>query len=257
MPLDFSLDHMGPLTTTVRDAALVLQVIAGHDQRDDTSSRAAVSPYMPAEHVSLRGVKIGRPVNFYNEHLQPEVRTAYEKSLGAAESLGAVIIDIRVPDIAAINIVGRVILMSEASALMERHMGKRDQFGADVLALLDQGRLLPATDYINAQRLRRMFQQEFARVWESVDLVFTPTSPVVAPRIGDGTVDIDGHSEDTRIASTRFVRAINVLGLPAVSLPCGVGENNLPIGLQIVGPAFSEPRVFLASACLEASLSQE
>ena len=255
MPLDFSLDHMGPLTTTVRDAALVLQAIAGHDQRDDTSSRAPISPYMPAEHVSLLGVKVGRPVNFYSERMQPEVRTAYEKSLAAAESLGAVIIDIPVPDIAAINIVGRVILMSEASALMERHMDKRDQFGPDVLALLDQGRLLPATDYINAQRLRRMFQQEFARVWENVDLVFTPTSPIVAPRIGDGTVGIDGLSEETRIASTRFVRAINVLGLPALSLPFGTGENNLPIGLQIIGPAFSEASIFQAAACLEGHCS--
>jgi aspartyl-tRNA(Asn)/glutamyl-tRNA(Gln) amidotransferase subunit A len=251
MPLDFSLDHMGPLTTTVRDAALVLQAIAGYDRRDDTSSRATVSPYLPAEDVSLRGVKVGRPVNFYNERMQPEVRTAYKKSLAAAESVGAVIIDIQVPDIAAINIVGRVILMSEASALLERHMDKRDQFGPDVLALLDQGRLLPATDYINAQRLRRMFQQEFARVWESVDLVFAPTSPIVAPRIGDATVDIDGHSEDTRIASTRFVRAINVLGLPALSLPFGTGESNLPIGLQIIGPAFSEASIFQAAACLE------
>jgi aspartyl-tRNA(Asn)/glutamyl-tRNA(Gln) amidotransferase subunit A len=254
MPLDFSLDHMGPLTTNVRDAAVVLEAIAGFDQRDDTSSRSAVPSYQPPDNVSLRGVRIGRPENFFNERLQPEVRQAYDKALATAESLGAVVVDIRVPDIAAINIIGRVILMSEASALMERHLGDRERFGADVLLLLDQGRLLPATDYVNAQRLRRVMQKEFSRLWDRVDLIFTPTAPIVAPRIGEAAVEIDGVDEDTRMASTRFVRALNVLGLPALSIPCAKAPGGLPIGLQIIGKAFAEARIFLAGAALEAQL---
>ena len=102
----------------------------------------------------------------------------------AAEHAGAKITPVRVPDIAAINAVGRIILMSEASALMEPFLDRRDSFGADVLALFDQGRLLPATDYVNAQRLRRMMQREFRAVWESVDCLLTPTAPIGAPKIG-------------------------------------------------------------------------
>lgn len=260
MPLDFSLDHMGPLTATVCDAAVVLQAIAGYDRRDDTSSRKPVADYLPLAALPLRGsplrgVRIGRPVNFYNQSVQPEVRDSYEKSLTLAQASGAVIVDIEVPDIAAINVVGRVILMSEASALLERYMDRRELFGDDVLALLDQGCLLPATDYVNAQRLRRLMQQEFSLLWKSVDLIFTPTSPIVAPEIGQATVEISGVAEDTRMASTRFVRAFNVLGLPAISLPCGKGEFGLPVGLQIVGKAFSEAQIFQAAACVEYSLA--
>jgi aspartyl-tRNA(Asn)/glutamyl-tRNA(Gln) amidotransferase subunit A len=144
-----------------------------------------------------------------------------------------------------------VILLSEASALMEPCLDQREKFGADVLALLDQGRLLPATDYVNAQRLRRVFQREFAKVWDQVDLLFTPAAPIIAPKIGQATVEIDGVTEDTRIASTRLVRGFNVLGVPALSLPCGKGAFDMPVGLQIVGRAFDEARMFEAAACME------
>ena len=160
---------------------------------------------------------------------------------------------LRVPDIAAINAVGRVILLAEASALMEPHLDRRDRFGADVLALFDQGRLLPATDYVNAQRLRRLAQREFRKLWTEVDCLLIPTTPNTAPAIGQATLAIDGEMEDVRLASTRFVRGINVLGLPALSLPCGLDERGLPIGLQIVGPEFAEATVLRAGAALEDS----
>jgi aspartyl-tRNA(Asn)/glutamyl-tRNA(Gln) amidotransferase subunit A len=254
MPLDFSLDHMGPLTTTVRDAAFTLEALAGYDSRDDTSSKTIPGKYVPPENPSIAGWKIGRPENFFTERVQPEIMAAYEHSLAVAKSLGAEIVPVRMPDIGAINIVGRMILMSEASALMERYMGRRENFGADVLALLDQGRLLAATDYVNAQRMRRVMQKEFAKIWGQIDLLFTPTSAIIAPKIGQSTVEIEGVPEDTRMACTRFVRPINVLGIPALSLPCGKGELGMPVGLQIIGKAFSEARIFEAGACLESEL---
>jgi aspartyl-tRNA(Asn)/glutamyl-tRNA(Gln) amidotransferase subunit A len=253
MPLDFSLDHMGPMTLTVRDAALTLEALAGYDSRDDTSSRNVPGRYLPPDQPSIAGWRIGRPENFFNERIQPEVRAAYEEVLARAERLGAQIVPVRMPDIAAINVVGRMILMSEASALLERHMDRRESFGADVLALLDQGRLLAATDYVNAQRLRRLMQKDFARIWTDIDVLLTPTSAIVAPKIGQTTVEIDGVPEDTRMAATRFVRPFNVLGIPALSLPCGAGEAGMPLGLQIVGKAFDEAKLFEAGACLTES----
>lgn len=254
MPLDFSLDHMGPLTMTVRDAALTMEALAGYDSRDDTSSRTAPGRYLPPDNPSIAGWKIGRPENFFTERVQPGIMAAYEQSLAVAKSLGAEIVLVQMPDIAAINIVGRLILMSEASALMERYMDRRESIGADVLALLDQGRLLAATDYVNAQRMRRVMQRDFAKVWNQIDVLFTPTSAIIAPKIGQTTVEINGLAEDTRMASTRFVRPFNVLGLPALSLPCGKGELGMPASLQIIGKAFSEAKILEAGACLEANL---
>jgi len=251
MPLDFSLDHMGPLTRSVRDAAVTLQASAGFDPRDETSSQEPVGNYLPEQGCPIRELRIGVPQNFYFERLDPDVDMAVRRMLATAESLGACILPVRVPDIEAVNAVGRVILLAEASALTEKYIGNRDQFGSDVLALLDQGRLLPATDYVNAQRLRRMMQRDFAHLWSQVDCLFTPTTPMAAPKIGEKTAQLGDFVEDVRLAATRLVRGINVLGLPAISIPCGRDRLGLPVGLQIVGRPFDEALILRVAAALE------
>ena len=251
LPLDFSLDHMGPLTRSVRDAGVILNAIAGHDARDDTSSRRPVKDYVPPPDISLRGVRIGLPENFYFAHVDPAVETGVKAMARAAESLGAEIATVRVPDIAGLNAVGRIILLAEASALMEPHLASREKFGADVLALLDQGRMLPATDYINAQRLRRLIIRDFTALFRRIDCLFTPTTPTGAPRIGQPTVRAGDRDEDTRIATTRLVRGVNVLGVPALSIPCGFDAEEMPLGLQIIGRAFEEDVILKVGAALE------
>jgi aspartyl-tRNA(Asn)/glutamyl-tRNA(Gln) amidotransferase subunit A len=251
MPLDFSLDHMGPLARSVRDAALTLDVLAGYDPRDETCSQRPVDSYVPPQGGAIPGLRIGWPENFYFDRIDPAVVSGLKRMAAAAEQAGARITPVRVPDIAAINAVGRVILMSEASALMELFLGRRDSFGADVLALLDQGRLIPATDYVNAQRLRRIMQREFRAVWENVDCLLTPTAPMGAPKIGQATVRIGDETEDVRLASTRLVRAINVLGLPAVAMPCGLDAEGMPLGAQIIGKPFDEATLLRVAAAIE------
>jgi aspartyl-tRNA(Asn)/glutamyl-tRNA(Gln) amidotransferase subunit A len=251
LPLGYSLDHMGPLTRTVRDSALVLNAIAGHDPRDPASSRRAVSEYLPEDGCSIRELRIGVPENFYFDRIDPEVEAAVRGAILQAESLGAIVKPVTVPDIPGLNAVARVTLLAEASAVLEPFLKDRSLFGADVLALLDQGRLVPATDYVNAQRLRRRFQRQFDALWKDVDCLITPATPAPAPRIGDTTVELGGVEEDVRLAATRLVRAINPLGLPAVSMPCGISVAGLPIGLQIVGPAFDEATLLRLGAALE------
>ena len=251
MPLDFSLDHMGPLTRTVRDAALVLQALAGRDERDETSSHAAVDSYVPAEGVSIRGLRVGVPANFYFDQVDPEVAAAVRKMVQLAAGLGADVSVVPVPDSAALNAVGRVILMSEASAVFERYNDRRDEFGADVRTLFDQGQLLAATDYVNAQRLRRQFRDAFLGVFDGIDVLMTPTAPTVAKRIGETTILVGGVEEDFRLATTRLVRGVNVLGFPAISMPCGFGEAGMPIGLQLIARPFAERVMLEMAAALE------
>ena len=254
MPLDFTLDHMGPLTQTVRDAAICLQALAGYDSRDDSSSRAAVENYVPPAEVSIRGLRVGVPENFYFDRVDSEILKAVRRTIDRAKAMGATLVNVRVPDIEALNVVGRVILLSEASACMTPYLSDRSQFGADVLSLFDQGRLVAATDYVNAQRLRRGFQRDFARILEGVDCLITPTAPVFPAIIGQNEVDINGAKEDTRLATTRFVRGINVLGLPALSIPCGLSPARLPMSAQIIGRPFEEALLFRAGAALEEPL---
>jgi aspartyl-tRNA(Asn)/glutamyl-tRNA(Gln) amidotransferase subunit A len=248
LPLDFSLDHVGPLTRTVRDASLVMNAIAGFDRRDDTSSGQPVPDYVPGSgDVSLSGSRIGIPENFFNEGVSPAVASAFDHALKSAEKRGAKLVPVTVPAPGEINVVGRLILLVEASAAMEPYLARRSDFGADVLTLLDQGQLISGADYVNAQRLRRLYQKRWAAVWEHSDVVFTPTVPIEAPLIGQTAV----AGEDVRSVSTRFARPFNVLGLPAVSVP--LPASGLPVGLQIVGKAFEERQIIAMATSLAAS----
>ena len=244
LPLDFSLDHMGPLTRSVRDAALCLQALAGPDPLDDTSSPEPVDDYLPPAHVSLQNVRIGVPENYYFDQVDPAVHSSVRKMVQLAAGLGAKVEVIRVPDIAAMNATARVILLSEASATMERFQSRRLEIGPDVRALLDQGRFLAATDYVNAQRARRVFRDQFLELFRRVDVIFTPATPSAAAPIG-------GHDDAFRLAATRFARAINLLGFPALSMPCGFDANHMPLGLQLIAAPFEERQLLAVAAALE------
>jgi aspartyl-tRNA(Asn)/glutamyl-tRNA(Gln) amidotransferase subunit A len=251
LPLAYTLDHVGPLTRSVRDAALVLNVIAGHDPKDPSSSRHPVVDYVPDEDCSIRGLRLGFPEGPFFDELQPDVESAVRGALARAAALGAEVKPVRLPDIEALNAVARVILLAEAAAVNEPYLDDRKRFGRDVLALFDQGRLLAATDYVNAQRLRRKIIEEFRQVWSQVDCLLTPTTPLTAPRTGDTTVRLGGREQDARLATTCLVRGFNLLGYPALSIPCGLSGQGLPIGLQIVAPPFEEALVLRIGAALE------
>lgn len=249
LPLDFTLDHMGPLTLTVQDAALVLQAIAGHDPRDDSSAREPVDFYLPEGQPSLQNIRIGVPAGFLFDRLEPSVESCVRGLIETAKAQGAQIVEVTLPDMATVNLVGRVILLSEAAAVTEPYRQRRAEIGPDVLALLDQGRLLRAADYVNAQRLRRLLQQEMDRVWTLADCLLTSTAPTPAPLIGQNMIAWPDQEEDVRLASTRLVRGWNVLGCPAISVPCGV-SGGLPVGAQLIGPPFEERALLRTAAAL-------
>ena len=159
--------------------------------------------------------------------------------------------EVLLPDVEAVNAVGRIVQLSEVSALLARYLDRRDEIGRDVVVLLEQGRLIPATDYLNAQRVRRVLARDFAKIWKNLDCLMTPATPMTAPRIGEMKVDLGSVVEDVRIAATRLARPFNVLGWPALAFPCGYSLAGLPIGLQIVGPPHQEDTLLQAGAALE------
>src|SRR5579872_4078625 len=250
-PLGPSLDHVGPLAQTVRDAAIALHAMAGFDDRDSSCSREPVLEYVPPSPCSLGGVRIGVPQNYYFEGVAGEVRDAVQTVVRNTESLGARVVSVRVPDVEELNLVARTILLAEASALYEPYMDQRASFGDDVLALLDQGRLVPATVYVNAQRMRRLLLQEWQTICSTVDCLITPTTPTAAPLIGQREMEMDGRKIDVRLATTRFMRGVNALGFPALSIPCGKTAENLPMGLQVIGRPFEEDLVLRVGAAIE------
>ena len=240
-PLGFTLDHVGPLARTVRDAALCFATMAGHASTPD---------------ISLECVRIGIPKTFFFDRVDAEVRASVQKAAACAGQHGAEVMEVPVPDIEAINAVGRLILMAETATVWRRYLDRSQDFGPDVLAGIQQGGLIPATDYLDAQRLRRVLATEFEKVWERVDLLLTPATPIAAPKIGEMSIEIDGVAEDVRLASTRLVRPFNVLGWPALAMPCGKSAAGLPIGLQLVAAPNGDDDLLGAGEALEACLGQ-
>lgn len=252
-PLGFSLDHVGPMTSSVRDAALLLSVLSGHDPRDPASSRRALENFLPPPGAGLRRIRVGLPQNFFFHQVDPEVHAAVTWAAKLAEQAGATVVPVELPDVEHMNELARLILLCEASSIYEADLRRSpDSFGEDVRSLLRQGLLISAVDYLNAQRLRRLAQRDFARIWSQIDVLFAPSTPSVAPPVGAKHIRIAGELEDVRTASTRFTRVFNLLGLPAISLPIALNRvDKLPTALQIAGPPFGESRVLLVAASLE------
>ena len=243
MPLGLTLDHVGPLARTVRDAALAFSLIAIHG-----------SGYLPPAHADLRGMRIGVPDNFFVDHIAPEVMLSFRAAVQTAAALGAHVTEVRLPDAGALNVVGRIVQLAEASGLFAGFLDRRGDFGSDVLALVEQGRLIPGTDYVNAQRARRLLARDFSKIWMNLDCLMTPATPMTAPKIGERSIAFGSLSEDVRGAATRLARPFNVLGWPALAVPCGFSSEGLPIGLQLVAPPRQEDTLLQAGAALEDAL---
>ena len=253
VPLTFSLDHVGPLGACVDDCAVAMNVIAGRDVHDSSSANVPVPDYNGDLIESLRGVNVGVPRNFFFDAVDEEVESAVRKSVAVMERLGALILEVDVPDMEQANAAARMIQLPEAAAV---YYGYDDPalFGADVWALIEQGRMVMGHEYINAQRVRTLFRRDFDELWTHVDVLATPATPTVAPGIDEASVTIRGAREDTRMASTRLVRAVNFLGEPALSMPCGKTAAGLPVGLQLISAPFSEARLFAIARTVESAV---
>lgn len=256
-PLGFSLDHAGPLGRTVEDVALMLEAMTGHDPLDDSSVRRARECYS-VEGATLKGLRIVLPQNYYFDVMDAEVRALVLAAAQKAEEAGATFVTARVPDGDQLSAVAQVTLLSEAAAVHEPYLRKRrGDYGAAVLALLETGRAIPATHYLQAQRLRKRILGVHLDLLKKADCILTPATPITAPLIGAEQVDVSGELHDVRILTTRLMRGINALGLPALVLPCGWTRAGLPVGVQLIGRPFGEASLLRAGAALEAALGVE
>ena len=239
-PLGFTLDHIGPLAMSVRDCALTFEAIS--------TARGVV----PNANPSVKGLRIGIPENGFFDRVWPEVKAGVKTLADKVRQMGATVQSVKLPDLDQLNTLARLLLLAEATASHAANLEmKRDLYGLDVLALLDQGRLIPASDYVNAQRLRKKMTAAFNEVWKQVDCLIVPGTPTSAPKIGQNQIEIDGVADDVRLVTTKLMRGINALGWPALSLPSGFARNGLPIGVQILGRANAEKTILELGAALE------
>lgn len=241
LPLAFSLDHMGPLGSCVEDCALAMNAMAGGEDFN-----------LPALD-RLNTLRVGVPKNFYFDRIDEEVSESVHDAIARMQGLGASLVEITVPDPLRMNAAARMVQLSETAALYADQTDS-SLFSREVWDLLQQGRLIPGHDYVNAQRLRALFGREWDAIWANVDVIAVPTTPTAAPLLDQKKITIAGKEEDVRLASTRLVRAFNYLGEPALSMPSGATSRGLPIGLQLISPPMTDARLLQVAKTLEREL---
>lgn len=265
-----SLDHIGPLTKTVKDAAILLGVIAGHDPMDSTSANVPVPDYVADLAKPVNVLKIGIPKEYFAEGLDAEVRTAVEAGITKLRSAGCEIVPISLPHTTYAIPTYYIIATAEASAnlarfdgvrygyrakgartLSEMYRKSRDEgFGTEVKRRIMLGTYALSSGYydayyLKAQRVRTLLARDFEEAFQKVDAIVTPTAPTAAFKIGEKSDD----PLSMYLADIYTVTA-DLAGIPGISVPCGNTQSGLPIGLQVLGRHFDESTVLRVSAAI-------
>lgn len=251
-PLAWSLDHVGPFTKSVYDAAIMLENLVGYDENDPASVEAPEIKY--TEHLTedLSGLTVGI-IKEYMDGLDSKIENVLNDGLNRLQELGATIKEVSFPLIKSVMYAAMVLMNAEASAIHYHNLKNRpEDFGEDVRFLLDFGRIPSAVDYLQAQQFRRKLTQEFAEIFKEVDIIATPVSPFYHPDVGETHVYINGEQVDFLEYAVGFSSPPNLAGIPALCLPCGMSQG-MPVAIQFLGRTFEEHVLLKAGHAFEST----
>ncbi len=251
-PLSWCLDHPGPMVRTVEDAAIAMNVIAGHDPADQATSTREVPDYTATLSGLVAGLRIGVVREYFEAPLDSEVETAVRAAIAQLSEMGATVTEVSLPMFADAQAISGTILMSEAAAYHRDLLAKDgDKLTPSVRLRLEAGLFVTAADYLKAQQARARFNYEMSQLFNDVDLLAGPSEPITAPPILASEVAIGERTVGTVGALTQYTRPYNISGTPAISVPCGFSLADMPIGLQLAGRPFDEATVLRAAHAFE------
>lgn len=265
-----SLDQIGPITKSVRDAAIVMNTISGHDPHDSTSAPLPVPDFTAALGKDIKGLKLGVPKEYFIEGMEKEVEVLVKEAIKKLEALGAIPLEISLSHTGYAVATYYILATSEASSnlarydgvkygfraggkdLMDMYMNTRAQgFGAEIKRRIMLGTYALSSGYYEAyykkaQQVRTLIKQDFEKAFQEVDIIVTPISPTAAFKVGEKTADpLQMYLSDI------FTISVNLAGVPGISIPCGFTSKNLPVGLQLIGKHFDEESILKVAYAYE------
>jgi aspartyl-tRNA(Asn)/glutamyl-tRNA(Gln) amidotransferase subunit A len=248
LPLAWSMDHVGPMTRSAADCALMLGAMAGYDPADASTSVLPVPDYVAALTGDVKGLRVGLLRSFFLEGATPEVRAAVEAAAKTLAAAGAVVDEVSLETMtyvpaAALAVVGVEALAYHADLLRTRGA----EYDPDIARRLRVGAFVSGVHYVRAQQVRALVRDEVDRALARRDVLLAPSTPIPAPAVDERQLTPGDGPSDVRSALIRFTRPFNVSGHPACALPCGFTSAGLPIGLQLVGRPFDEATVLRAA----------
>jgi aspartyl-tRNA(Asn)/glutamyl-tRNA(Gln) amidotransferase subunit A len=245
-PLSWNLDHVGPITRSVQDAALVLQIIAGYDPEDPASINMLLGDYLSHLEDKIKGKKFALAVGSYVEESDNEVIAAVNETTNVFAALGAKVEKVEMDFLRQAALANALMTQADGAAYhRDRLTEQPDWFGADIRQRLETGRSYSSTEYSLARHTQAEMKHRFVQFFENYDFILLPTTPITAPLIQGN----DAVEQARRL--TRLTSPFNLTGLPAISIPCGFNKEGLPIGLQIVAKAWNEAGVLRAAHAYE------
>ena len=256
-PLSWSLDHVGPITRTVLDNAIMLNYIAGYDEKDPDAVPSEKEDFTRWIGKDLHGMAIGIPRRFFLDDLNPEIEQALNETAAVFEKLGAAVKEVDIPSIQRISDAQKVILRSEAYAVHEKHLAHYpDDWDDEVKERLLTAIGTSGADFANALRMKKQGTAEFDRILEQVDVLLAPTLPILPPEVNgrftDGSMDESRH---IRWTITKLTGPTDLTGHPSISVPCGFSKDGMPIGAQLIGEKFAEAKLYQFAYALEEELA--
>ena len=245
IPVSWCLDHVGILVRSVEDAAVVLQAISGHDPHDPSSLTEPVADYVTAVRQADTPPRIGVLREYFADHADEETRQHTEAMVAQLSRAGATVHDIALPfSFGSVLAAHRVVMKTEVAAFhADMFATQREQYGAKLRASIESGLVIPGVEYLRAQRLRRLFQEDVKGLFGAVDVLLTPATPAPAPR------------DLTTTGDASFQAPWTYAGVPAIALPSGLSQAGMPLGIQLIAPARQETRLFQAARWCEATLN--
>ena len=255
MVTSFNGDHIGPMTRSVADSAIVLQALAGYDPLDPSTVPVPVPDYLDSVGQDLAGLTAGIPSNYFFDEVDGEVETSVRNAIAALQELGVEIREVSLPSMEYVGAL-RAASLADGIVTHEPYLATdRDKYGPNVIYRTMAGQFVLGRDYSKAMKVQRLIKEEYARVLQEVDFLVTPTAPVPAPRIDALDIELNGETHRVRGPGSGFISRntspMNGNGLPAITVPCGFSEGGLPIGVQFIGRPFEEGLLFQVAAGYE------
>ena len=255
-PLSYSLDTVGPITRTVRDNALVMNSIVGHDSRDPSSSFGPFLDYTSLLDKDVSGIRLAVPREHFFDLVDFEVKQSFDQALSVLENIGMEIDEVSIPMLNEVTSIATAITAVEGVEVHLSNLRDRyEDYDPQVRDRLELGLFITGPQYVTAQRARVALSNQIEQVLCTYDAIVTPTIPVSAPKIGQTLVDIRGSLVKRVDVLPRLTRPFNLFGGPSITIPCGSDSNNLPIGLQISGKHFEDAMVLQIANAFENATS--
>ncbi|MCS7135910.1 MAG: amidase [Nitrososphaerota archaeon] len=251
-PLAWSLDHVGILARSAWDVGILLETIAGYDPLDSTTLISKPFEVKQIDNYNVKRLRIGVPSSSFLEPLQEDVKRLFWNSLKKLEDEGWQVHEFDFKHFEHVSACRYIILLTEAASLHAGWLKKNPELYSDELRhRLMLGLLVPPDVYLKAQRARKVLLKEFLRAMKDLDLIACPTTSIIAPMIGEEKILVNGVELSVRLALLRLTEPFNALALPAISVPCGISEDGLPVGLQMVAKPFHDGLLLAAALAYE------